>query len=163
PERCVLIENGIDLGQYVRRRPVAEAKQRLGQPADRLVLGAVGRLSAEKGFDLLIRAVHRLLGNRLDGAPGIAGEGCEGPRLRRLIDELGVGDRVRLLGFCPDPRSVYEAMDVFVLSSLREGLPNVLLEAMATSVPVAATRIAGIPRLVEDGVNGLLVVPGNAD
>jgi glycosyltransferase involved in cell wall biosynthesis len=163
PERCVLIENGIDLGQYVRRRPLAEAKRHLGQPEERLVLGAVGRLSAEKGFDLLIRAVHRLLQQQLDLALVIAGEGDEGPRLQQLIDELGVGDRVRLLGFCADPRSVYEALDLFVLSSLREGLPNVLLEAMATAVPVIATRIAGIPRLLEDGVGGLLIEPGDVD
>jgi len=163
PERCVLIENGIDIGQYARRRPLAEAKRLLGQPADRLVLGAVGRLSAEKGFDLLIRAVHRLLQVGLDLALMIAGEGDEAPRLRQLIDELGVADRVRLLGYSADPRAVYEALDVFVLSSLREGLPNVLLEAMATAVPVVATRIAGVPRLVEDGTNGLLVEPGNGE
>jgi glycosyltransferase involved in cell wall biosynthesis len=163
PQRCMLIENGIDIGQYARRRPLAEAKRLLGQPPDRFVVGAIGRLSAEKGFDLLIRAVHRLLQERSDLALVIAGEGDEAPRLQRLIDELGVGERMRLLGYCADPRTVYEALDVFALSSFREGLPNVLLEAMATAVPVVATRIAGIPRLVEDGVNGLLIEPGNSD
>jgi glycosyltransferase involved in cell wall biosynthesis len=162
-DRCVLIENGIDLAQYARRRQIAEAKRLLGQPGDRLVLGAVGRLSPEKGFDLLVRAVARLLQDRHDLALVIAGEGDEAPRLQRLIDELGVGDRVRLLGFCADPRAVYEALDGFVLSSLREGLPNVLLEAMAVGVPALATRIAGIPRLIEDDVNGLLVEPDSID
>ena len=162
-DRCVLIENGIDIGQYARRRSVGEAKRLLGQPAERFVLGAVGRLSTEKGFDLLIRAVQRLLQDRLDVALVIAGEGDEAPRLQQLIDALGVGDRVRLLGFCADPRLIYEALDVFVLSSLREGLPNVLLEAMAMAVPVVATRIAGVPRLVADGVNGRLTEPGDSE
>src|SRR5262249_19681299 len=60
-------------------------------------------------------------------------------------------------------RDLYEAMDLFALSSLREGLPNVLLEAMALETPVVATRIAGIPRLIRDGENGLLVEPGDED
>ena len=80
--------------------------------------------------------------------------------LQALIDELGRGERIRLLGFQKDVIPLYEAMDLFVLSSLREGLPNVVLEAMALEVPVVATRIAGIPRLIEDGKNGLLADPG---
>lgn len=163
PERCTLIENGIDVTQYTRRQRVAEAKRRLGLPSERIVLGAVGRLSPEKGFDILIRAVKGLLECGLDVALVIAGDGDEEPRLRGLIAQLGIADRVQMLGFCTDPRSVYEALDVFVLSSLREGLPNVLLEAMALELPVVATRIAGIPRVIDDGYNGLLIPANDAD
>ena len=77
--------------------------------------------------------------------------------------ELGHGNRIRLLGFQSEVIPLYEAMDLFVLSSLREGLPNVVLEAMALEVPVVSTRIAGIPRLIDDGRNGLLVDPGSID
>jgi glycosyltransferase involved in cell wall biosynthesis len=91
----------------------------------------------------------------------IAGEGDERARLQALIGELGLGHRVRLLGYLTNTRELYEALDLYVLSSLREGLPNVLLEAMALEVPVVATRIAGVPRLVRDGENGLLIVPGD--
>jgi glycosyltransferase involved in cell wall biosynthesis len=156
-DRCELIENGIDLEQYRRRRTPALAKQRLGLSPGRLLLGAVGRLSPEKGFDRLIQSAGHLLRGGLDLELVIAGDGEERPRLERLIDELGLRDRVRLLGFCADPRDVYEALDLFVLSSLREGLPNVLLEAMALAVPVVSTNIAGIPRLIQDDANGLLV------
>src|SRR5262249_23297285 len=106
---------------------------------------------------------HDLLRAGRDLEVLIAGEGEDRPRLQGLVDELGLRDRVRLLGYCGDTRAVYEALDVFVLSSLREGLPNVLLEAMALEVPVPAPRIAGVPRLIRDGANGLLVPAGSAD
>jgi glycosyltransferase involved in cell wall biosynthesis len=73
----------------------------------------------------------------------------------------GRGERIGLLGYRPETRELYQAMDVFCLSSLREGLPNVLLEAMALETPVVATRIAGVPRLIQPEQNGLLVEPGD--
>jgi glycosyltransferase involved in cell wall biosynthesis len=159
--RCALIENGIDTGEFSRRLTRAEARPGFGVEPGRFLLGAVGRLSAEKGFDLLIRAVGQLVSEGLDVGLLIAGEGEERAQLQARIGELGLGDRVRLLGYCSDTRTLYQSLDAYVLSSLREGLPNVLLEAMALQVPVVATRIAGVPRLVVDGLNGLLVEPGH--
>jgi glycosyltransferase involved in cell wall biosynthesis len=161
--RCELIENGIDLNEYTRRRTAAAAKARLGLEPGRLLIGAVGRLSPEKGFDLLIGAVDRLLQGGRDVGLVIFGAGGERAALEALAGQLGRTDRVRLAGYCADLPGWYEAMDVFALSSLREGLPNVLLEAMALEVPVVATRIAGVPQLVEHGANGLLVEPGSTD
>jgi glycosyltransferase involved in cell wall biosynthesis len=160
-DRCALVENAIDTAEFSRRLPAAEARELLGVPPGRFAIGAVGRLSAEKGFDVLIRSVAQLLKAGLDVELLIAGEGEEMPRLRSLIAELGAEARIRLLGYVPDTRKLYEALDLFALSSYREGLPNVLLEAMALAVPVIATRIAGVPRLVRDGENGLLVAPGD--
>lgn len=162
-DRCELLENGVDLDEYRRRLPVAEAKRRMGMRPDHPLVGAVGRLSAEKGFDLLIRAVHQLRRDGLNLDLIVVGEGDERPRLEALIAELGLADSVRLLGYRSDLSAWYEAMDVFALSSLREGLPNVLLEAMALETPVVATRIAGVPRLVHHEGNGLLVEPGSAE
>ena len=161
--RCVLIENGVDTIEYSRRCDVREAKKKLGMSPERFLIGAVGRLSAEKGFDILIRSVDQLLRRGLDLELAIVGEGDEKSRLQNLIAELGRSDRIRLLGYRSDMPAVYEAMDVYALSSLREGLPNVLLEAMAMEVPVVATRIAGVPRLIRDGENGLLVEPGSTE
>lgn len=162
PGRCLLLENAIDTAQYARRVGRAEAKGRLGIPPGRLVVGAVGRLSAEKGFDLLIRVAGDLLAAGRDLTLLIAGEGDERSRLEAQIAALGLADRVRLLGFQSDVIPLFEAMDAFALSSLREGLPNVVLEAMALGVPVVATRVAGVPRLIRDGEDGLLVEPGSA-
>jgi glycosyltransferase involved in cell wall biosynthesis len=162
-DRCLLVENGIDTADYIRRRTTAEAKRLLGIPPGRLVIGAAGRLSAEKGFDLLIRAVDQLLKRGRDVELLILGEGDEALRLFELSRQLGRGDRCKLLGFHGDLRPFYEAMDVFALSSLREGLPNVLLEALALEVAVVATTVAGVPRLIQDGHNGVLVPPAALD
>lgn len=160
-DRLVLIENAIDTEQYSRRQAISAAKRVLGWKADQPVIGAVGRLSHEKGFDLLIRAVAQMNASGQEVKLVIAGGGPEQAALEGLIRELGVERQVQLLGFQSDLIPIYEAMDIYVLSSRREGLPNVLLEAMALGVPVVATRVAGVPGLLEDRVNGLLVDAGD--
>jgi glycosyltransferase involved in cell wall biosynthesis len=161
PSRCFLIENAIDTQQFSRTRDRDEAKQQLGIPPNRLLVGAIGRLSEEKGFESLITAVDRLLEQDYDLELWIAGEGDQQEYLASLIRDKGRDDRIRLVGFQAQTTPLYEAMDVFVLSSIREGLPNVVLEAMAMEVPVIATKVAGIPRLIQDGENGLLIEPGS--
>ena len=157
----LLLENGIDAAEYRRQHSVREARALVGLPQSSFVVGAVGRLEAEKGFDILIRSVHALIARDLDVRLVIVGEGGERKKLKDLAIELGIADRVLLPGWQADVRTYFEAMDVFALSSHREGLPNVLLEAMALQVPVVATRVNGVPRLVQDGRNGFLVEPGD--
>jgi glycosyltransferase involved in cell wall biosynthesis len=159
--KCVFLENAIDADEYRRRQTVAEAKAALGYPPGCLLVGGVGRLSPEKAFDAQIRSLPALLARGLDAHLLVVGEGGDRPRLEALAVELGVADRVRLPGWHSDVRAAFEALDVFALSSLREGLPNVLLEAMALGVPCVATRIAGIPRLLRDGHSGFLIDPGD--
>jgi glycosyltransferase involved in cell wall biosynthesis len=161
--RRSLIENAIDTDDYRRRSGLKAAKVALGIPVERYSIGAIGRLSEEKGFDLLIRAAHELLQQGVNLELLIAGTGDAEPQLRTLIANLGLDNRVRLLGHLSDVRPFLEALDVFALSSHREGLPNVLLEAMALEVPVVATRVNGVPRLVIDGENGLLVEAGTVE
>jgi len=162
-DRCVLVENAIDTAEFSRSATPDEAKKRCGLSPERFVLGAVGRLSAEKGFDILIQAADRLLKSGFDLELIIVGEGDQREQLNEMVSRLGRADRIHLLGYRTDVKALYESMDVFALSSLREGLPNVLLEALALEVPVVATRIAGIPRLITNGVNGLLVEPGSVE
>ena len=159
--RCHLIENAIDAEDFRRRLSADAARRLIGAPSHGCLLGAMGRLSAEKGFDLLIRAVDGLLQNGLDVSLWIAGEGNARPQLESLIHHLGREDRIRLLGQVANPKDFLQALDGFVLSSIREGLPNVVLEAMALETPVLATRVAGVPSLIRDGENGLLVDTGS--
>ncbi len=161
PEHCMLIENGVDTAEYRRRMTIAEAKTKQGFPSNRLLIGGVGRLSAEKGLDILIRSVDALIKRGWDVGLWIVGEGNQRSVLQKQIDDLGQGERIRLLGYRQDTLDLYQAMDVFCLSSIREGLPNVMLEAMALQTPVVATRIAGVPRLVQHEANGLLVEPND--
>jgi glycosyltransferase involved in cell wall biosynthesis len=158
PERLTLIHNAIDTHDFRRTMTRVEARAALGMSTDAMVLGGLGRLSFEKGFDVLIKAVDDLLrqGRRVE--LWIGGEGAERAALEELTQQLGVAaPTVRLLGHLPDPRVFLQGLDVFVLSSRREGLPNVLLEAMALEVPVVSTRVAGVPSLITDQQHGLLV------
>jgi glycosyltransferase involved in cell wall biosynthesis len=161
PKRCVLIENAIDTEQYRRTLSLSQARARVNLSNERRLIGAIGRLSPEKGYDHLIRAVDALLRQGHDLDLVIAGEGDDEPRLRQLIKGLGRTERIHLLGYCSDTLELFQAMDIFALSSLREGLPNVILEAMALEVPVVATRIAGVPRVIQHEENGLIVEPGS--
>lgn len=161
--KCQLLENGIDLAEYTRANTPSAAKAALGFPPDDLLVGGVGRLEPEKGFDVLLRAIRRVSEVGKTVRLVLVGEGGERTRLEGLAAALGIADRVRLIGWQSDVRPYFEAMDVFALSSIREGLPNVLLEAMALEVPVVATRVAGIPKLIADGTNGRLVEPNDLD
>ena len=155
-DRCHYLPNAIDLDEFRRRRSRSEAKRQLETPEERVIIGAVGRLSKEKGFDLLIAAFARIsVSGGKQPELWIVGEGDQEAALRALIDQLGLGDRVKLLGYRADVASLYEAMDIFVLSSVREGLPNVALEAMAMELPVLSTNLEGAAGLIQDRTNGL--------
>ncbi len=160
--RRVLLENGINLAEFQRKQTVTEARKSLGFP-ERFTIGAAGRLSPEKGFDLLIQACAGLVKNGHDIQLYIAGEGVEQQKLAELIRSLGCEDRLHLLGYRSDLRQIYEAMDVYALSSYREGLPNVLLEAMALEVPVISTAVNGVPHLLDRGQSGILIPAGDPE
>ena len=169
PDRLVQIDNAIDTDEFRRRArpdesplrradaPLAAAAGQAPRPPGRLVIGAVGRLSEEKGFHLLIEAVERLLARGHDVELWIAGEGGEKERLEARMRRSPHARRFSLLGFTPDTVALFSAFDVFALSSLREGLPNVVLEAMAMEVPLVATRCGGMQAFGRDGVDMLLV------
>jgi glycosyltransferase involved in cell wall biosynthesis len=161
--RCSLVENAIDVDGCTRTLPREEAKRKLGIDPSRLVIGAVGRLAEEKGYMHLIAAVQRLLaeGAKIDLV--IAGEGPHRGQLESQIAQLQCGQHVHLLGHQSGVGAIYQAMDVFALSSLREAFPNVVLEAQAYEVPVVATKIAAVPRMIEDEENGLLVDADQTD
>ncbi len=162
-DRCWHLANAVDTEEFARDSTPDEAKRRLGALPDRPLIGMVGRLSREKRCDLAIRALDRLRRQGVDAELWLAGDGDERPSLERLVADLGLAERVRFKGYVADPRPLLQAVDLLVMSSLREGLPNSLLEAMALEVPVVATSVAGIPGLIVDGENGLLVEAASAE
>ena len=124
-----------------------EARRTLGLPAAR-VIGWVGRLSAEKGADLALDAFSRL---RTDGVYlAMVGEGRDASRLRDRAAALGINERVVWTGAVAEAGRLFTAFDVFFLSSRSEGTPMALLEAMAANVPIVATRVGGVPDVVDE-------------
>jgi glycosyltransferase involved in cell wall biosynthesis len=125
----------------------------------------VGRLVPEKGSPLLLEALEQLVASGVDAELSVVGAGPLAGQLAERARRAGLGGRVRLLGAVgqDDLPALYRAADAFCLPSFAEGLPVVLMEAMACGLPVVTTTIAGIPELVEHRVTGLLVPPGRAD
>jgi glycosyltransferase involved in cell wall biosynthesis len=136
----------------------AELGLREGTP----VLGTLTVLRPEKALDILVEAAARLTPRFPDLVVLIAGAGPEEARLRSLIRRRGLDSTVRLLGFRRDVADVLAAVDVAIFSSDREGSPLAVMESMAAAKPIVATRVGGIPALVDDGEHALLVPPRDA-
>lgn len=123
-------------------------------------VGTIGRLSTEKGYRYLIQALKLLQNEGLDARLVMIGEGYQRPELEKLVAAAGLSDRVFLPGYREGARRYLSLFNVFVMSSLTEGLPITLLEAMQAKVPIVATAVGGIPEVLDNGSAGLLVGPG---
>ena len=161
-KKLLTIDNGVDLRRF---RPDTDSRARLrkelGISPTAWVVGTVGRLAPEKAYDLLIAAAAPLLG---DGSRlVIVGDGDEAGRLRAAAAEARVEPFVHITGHRDDVAHLLCAFDVFALSSKMEGLPLVILEAMATELPIVSTAVGGIPGAVADGETGLLSPPGDVE
>lgn len=156
PEKVLTIHNGVDVSRFTAGDRRA-GREILGLPSQRVVVGAVGRLDPVKDHAKLIEAFAALHAVRRDTELVIVGEGPSRLDLERRIVELGLTGHVHLLGLRRDVPVLLRGFDVFVLPSLAEGISNTVLEAMASGLPVVATRVGGNTELVEDGATGTLV------
>jgi glycosyltransferase involved in cell wall biosynthesis len=148
---------GVDPGVFVPRphRENSECFEAL----------CVGRLAPAKGHYVLLAAVHRLVQEGRSIRLRLVGDGPERPRLERRIAELGLDPYVQLMGSQNQDRvqQLYRETDLFVLTSFAEGVPVVLMEAMAMEIPCVATWITGVPELIRHSIDGWLVPPGDSD
>lgn len=164
PESYVIIRSGIDLERFGHPRvPRNETRAALGVPPDAPVVGTVTRLAPQKAPLDFVRAAARVAKR----APGtwfvMVGDGPLRAAVEALAAELGVAGRLVLTGLRSDIPELMAAFDVFALSSLWEGLPRVLSQAMAARLPIVTTACDGCAEAVEDGVNGLQTPPGAPD
>jgi glycosyltransferase involved in cell wall biosynthesis len=157
-ERTVTVHEGIDL-ERVASAPPARLHEELWLPHQAPIVGNVAALVPHKGQRHLIEAAVLVVRQVPDARFVIAGEGELRPALERQIREHRLEKHVLLAGFRPDVLSVHKAFDIFVLSSVTEGLGTSLLDAMACARPIVATTAGGIPEVVADGETGLLVPP----
>lgn len=134
-----------------------------GKVKGEILIGIIGRLSPEKDIPSFLRAAG-LVTARTDKAKFVVvGDGPERDRLEQMARDMGLDGRVRFTGFVDDMGPIYSSLDVLVISSITEGLPLVVLEAMKHGIPVVSTRVGGIPEVIDDGVDGILVEPREAD
>lgn len=160
-DKITVIANGVDDSAF---RPATDgektaSRQRLGLPPDAFVVGGMGRLAYEKNF----AALPELAAREENVTFVVAGSGPEETRLRELAKRLGVAERMIFAGAVSDRPQFYHALDVFILPSLHEGLPMALLEAMASGVPVLASRLEGIAAALAEEQEGLLAGAGDLD
>jgi len=157
------ILNGIETERYSDRSPREKIRAEFEIPSNAFVVSTVGRLNEVKRQDLLLRAVAALGGEFAHVHTLIVGDGPESEALKELSHTLGLNERVHFAGYQPSPERFYAAMDAFALTSRLEGLPLALLEACAAGLPVAASAVGGVPKIVIDGETGLLFPNGNVD
>jgi colanic acid/amylovoran biosynthesis glycosyltransferase len=155
-QKCHLIYHGVDLAAFPVLPPAP--------PSTRLRLVSAGRLTATKGFDRLLKVVAELRRNEVDVELRIVGEGSQRQALEGLATQLGIADRVKLLGWmAPNAlRAVFGESDVFCLladTTYHDGLPNVVLEAQAMGRPVVLSSLPAAKEAVTDGVDGFIVPP----
>ena len=163
--KVVVVPSGIDYAyfdpeRYDVKREAAVLREELNI-GDSIVMGYVGRLIPVKGLTYLISAMHRIQSEHPNIHLVIVGNGPQRTNLERIAKDLRI--KAIFTGWQVDPLHYYALMDIFVLPSLFEGLPNVILEAMAMGKPVVATDVGGVSDLVRNGENGILVLPSDVE
>ncbi len=164
--RAVVVVHGIDLDAAARavdERPALRARVRaeLEVPDEEVLAVTVAGLRREKGHDVLLEAAGMVDRRGVPVRFVVAGDGVLAGELRARQEALGLARRVSLVGHRPDALELIAAADLFVLPSRQEGLPVVLMEAASVGTPIVASAVGGVPQVVRDGENGLLVPPGD--
>lgn len=163
PEHILTLYNGIDLSAYGEHPPAFRLKKRreLGLNPDSVVAVTVAVLREPKGIQYMLQAMSRLRETHPRLQYLIVGEGEYGAALRQQAEALQLGESVRFAGQRSDIPEILAACDFFVLPTLTEALPTVLMEAMAARRAILASSVGGVPEMVADGINGRLLPPAD--
>lgn len=159
PHRLSFVPNAIELSLYPMRSDPNAARLKMGVDPGKRIIVVVGRLSPEKGIERAIKAAARLQKQYPSVELHIVGDGPERKQLESFVRLTGLTRMVRFWGWQPDPRPHYEMADILLLPSYTEGSPNVIFEAMAVGVPVAATDVGAVRQQLDDGRCGVILDP----
>jgi len=161
PKRIVVVQNGMDLNHGKGNNQGTKGK--LKRNGNHPIVGTITRLSPQKDIPTFLKMASLISKDVPRAQFLIVGDGEKRTELQDLADKLGLGDHIRFLGYRKDVLDLLRTFDIFALSSLWEGLPIVILEAMAAEKPVVATAVDGVVEVVEHGKTGLLVEPQRPD
>jgi glycosyltransferase involved in cell wall biosynthesis len=174
PDRVVTVHNGLDVARFETGEAGKSVirDQEIRKPTPRFpdspipwfpdpTIAVFGRLDPQKGQRAFLLAARQVHATRPDARFVLVGDGPDRARLEQLSEQLGIANHVHFAGHQADVAGWLQYSDVVVLPSWREGLPYVLLEALALARPVVATAVGGIPEVIGDGAHGRLVAPGN--
>ena len=157
-----LIPNSVDPLEIRGLSGGLEIRKRFAAEPGSVLIGSFGRLSPEKGHAYLLQALAQVFKDFPKAKLLLAGDGPRANHLQKMVQDLGLQGRVVLVGHQTYLRDYYEALDLFVLPSLSEGLPTVVLEAMLMAIPVLATDVGDVKNIIQDGHTGWIVPPGDS-
>jgi glycosyltransferase involved in cell wall biosynthesis len=163
-----IVRTGLDLSPFMEPETEAGAKaraikQELGIPAEAALILSVGRLDPSKGFEYAIQVVAGLKARNIDAHLLIAGDGLHAGFLEKTALNLDIGERLHLLGFRSDVHHLMQACDIFLFTSIREGLPQVLVQAAASGMPIITHAVEGAREVIEDGETGYVITSGDTE
>lgn len=160
-DRVVVLRNAVEKDE--RYDPIAEIEKLRSESFNCFIVGYVGRISREKGVDILVRALAKAVTKKKDIYLVIAGDGDLFDDMKLLSARIGVNNNITFLGYRNDPQNVIQQVDSVALCSYTEGLPLTPIEAFAHGKPMIATPVGGTVEIVKNEINGVIVSPGNID
>jgi glycosyltransferase involved in cell wall biosynthesis len=163
PERIIHIPNGVDVKEFECKRSRADILRELALSSNKVLVSLIGRLVWEKGVNIFLEAACELCKHRRDIHFLVVGDGpLKGP-LEKQAWNLGLSKMCSFAGFRSDIADILKATDILALPSFVEGLPMIILEAMASKIPVVASTVGGIPEMIQEGKNGFLIPPNDSE
>lgn len=157
-----VIHNGISQNLVKPQTSSVKIKDSLGLPRDALVIGTLGRMVRVKGHDIFLEGAKKIVQKYPDVYFVLAGDGPLMKDAQAWKKANDLDDNVKIVGFRDDPYNILNILDIFVLTSRHEGIPMVLLEAMCLGKPLIVTEVGGIPEIISEGKNGILIAPGDS-
>lgn len=161
PDKITVVHNAIDVDAWNRANIRSTLRDEFKIPAGRKIVGVVGRLRYEKDLPTTLAVAQNVIRERPETCFVIIGDGPDRADLERQVTEMGLADKILLLGFRKDTMNIYAGLDLFLSTARIEGTPNTALEAMAMEAPIIYTEVGGVGEIIQNGHDGLLFQVGD--